>query len=194
MIDKFIFSSKICLILVSVVSLLLAAEYQVNTERKNQVKFISHAPMEDFEGITNKIDGYIFWEGDQLTNQSELYFEVDLNTLDTGIGLRNRHMREKYLETEKFPFTHFAGKLISAEQTGDSTFSVTAEGKMFIHGVENPLTVEGTLQKTGGEFRIASKFQIKLSDYRVKIPKLMFFKIDETMRLELDFYVKKVQK
>src|SRR5215510_6095422 len=30
-------------------------------------------------------------------------FAVDLRTLDTGIGLRNEHLRENYLEVEKGP-------------------------------------------------------------------------------------------
>ena len=42
---------------------LVAGEYHVDKERENQVKFISDAPLEDFEGVTDKIDGYIFWEG-----------------------------------------------------------------------------------------------------------------------------------
>ena len=28
---------------------------------------------------------------------------MDLRTLDTGIGLRNRHLRENYLEVDKAP-------------------------------------------------------------------------------------------
>ncbi len=48
----------------------LAAEFQVDKSSKNLVKFISDAPLEDFEGKTDKIDGYIFWDGDDLTNKS----------------------------------------------------------------------------------------------------------------------------
>ena len=88
----------------------------VDKSAENMVKFISDAPIEDFEGVTSSIDGYLFWEGDDLLNQSELYFEVDLNTVDTGIGLRNRHMRENYLHTDKFPKTHFTAKLIKADK------------------------------------------------------------------------------
>lgn len=170
-----------------------AAEFQVSKSRKNQVKFISNAPVESFEGITDQIDGYIYWDGGDLTRNSELYFEVDLNTLDTGIGLRNRHMRENYLETDKFPRTYYKGKIVSVQKMSENTYQVQAEGMMFIHGVEKPLSVTGTISREEeGLFRIQTAFEIKLSDYKIKIPSLMFFKIDERMQLELDFYVEKM--
>ena len=108
-------------------NLLLSAEYQVDHSRENVVKFISHAPMDDFEGVTDKIDGYIYWEGDNLLNKSDMYFEVDLNSIDTGIGLRNRHMRDNYLETDQYPYTHFKGTLTKAEKVSENEYKVTAE-------------------------------------------------------------------
>jgi polyisoprenoid-binding protein YceI len=183
--------SKLILMGLLITSVIIAGEYQVDKEQENLVKFISDAPMEDFEGVTDKIDGYIFWEGDDFLNKSEIYFEVDLNSLDTGIGLRNRHMRENYLETDKFPFTHFTGKLTKAELVKEGEYAVTAEGTMFIHGVEKPLTVDGTMQTTERGYRIQGKFITPLPDYNIEVPQLMFFKIDENMQLELDFYVKK---
>lgn len=181
----------ICLILISFG---MTGEYQVDKEQDNLVKFISDAPMEDFEGVTEKIDGYIFWEGDDLLNKSEMYFEVDLNSLDTGIGLRNRHMRENYLHTEQFPFTHFTGKLIKAEAVKEGEYAVTAEGTMFIHGIEKQMTVEGMIQATASGYRIQAKFTAALTDYNIEVPQLMFFKIDENMQLELDYYVKQAMK
>lgn len=185
---------KLFLIGLFLTSVIIAGEYQVDKEQENLVKFISDAPMEDFEGITEKIDGYIFWEGDDFLSKSELYFEVDLNSLDTGIGLRNRHMRENYLETDKFPFTHFSGKLTRAEAVKEGEYAVTAEGTMFIHGVEKPLTVDGTMMATETGYRIQAKFITPLTDYNIEVPQLMFFKIDENMQLELDYYVKEAVK
>ncbi len=169
-----------------------AGEYHVDKKQENEVKFISDAPLENFEGVTDHIDGYIYWEGDDITNSSAVYFEVDLNTLDTGIGLRNRHMRENYLETERYPRTSFKGKIVSTKQGVKDTSLVNAEGKMFIHGVERPLAVEARLIPHGSGYRIVSRFYVKLSDYEIEIPSIMFYKIDENMDIRLDFYIKKV--
>jgi polyisoprenoid-binding protein YceI len=186
---KFLF-----LAIIAASNLLFSAEYQVDHSRDNVVKFISHAPMDDFEGVTNKIDGYIFWEGDDLLNKSDMYFEVDLNSIDTGIGLRNRHMRDNYLETDQYPYTHFKGTLTNAEKVSENEYEITAEGTMYIHGVEKEISVEGTMIALENGYHIKTQFVTALSDYKIKIPQLMFFKINENMQLELDFYVKKVEK
>ncbi|MGE5352262.1 MAG: YceI family protein [Ignavibacteriales bacterium] len=173
---------------------LYATEYDVDKSHKNMVKFTSDAKIENFDGTTDKIDGYMTWEGDDILNKSQLYFEVDLRTLDTGIGLRNRHMREDFLETDKYPMTNFKGKLVKADKLPDGKLNVTAEGNMFIHGVTKPITIKGTLAPSeGGGYRVQSNFEVKLTDYNIPIPQLMFLKISEVMKLNLDFFTKKVK-
>jgi polyisoprenoid-binding protein YceI len=183
---------KYFIILILVCSFLFAGEYHVDKSADNMVKFISDAPIEDFEGVTSSIDGYLYWEGEVFLNQSELYFEVDLNTLDTGIGLRNRHMRENYLHTDKFPKTHFAAKLVKAIKLNENEYNVEAEGKFFVHGVEKQKVITGKLQKIDSEnYKVSAEFVVALSDYNIEIPSLMFYKIDENMDLIVEFYLKK---
>ncbi|MGE5409659.1 MAG: YceI family protein [Clostridiales bacterium] len=170
-----------------------STEHNVDKSQKNLVKFTSDAKIENFDGTTDKIDGYIYWDGDDILSKSKIYFEVDLRTIDTGIGLRNRHMREDYLETDKYPMTNFKGKLIKAEKASSGGYNVTAEGDMFIHGVTRPLTINATMTPSGNGFRIKSNFEVKLSDYKIPIPQLMFLKISEIMKLQLDFFTKKVK-
>lgn len=169
----------------------ISGEFHVTSSQKNLVKFISDAPIEDFEGVTDKIDGYLYWEGDDFTNKSDVYFEVDLNSLDTGIGLRNRHMRENYLHTDQYPTTNFKGKLIKSEKIANNQYKVEAQGNMFIHGVERLKSIQAIITKNGDLYNIKSEFGVKLSDYKIEIPSIMFYKIDETMSLVLDFYVEK---
>ena len=173
---------------------LQAGEYHVDKSAENMVKFISDAPIEDFEGITSHIDGYLYWEGDDILNQSELYFEVDLNTVDTGIGLRNRHMRENYLHTDKYPKTHFAGKLIKAEKTSENEYNVEAEGKFYVHGVEKNKKITAKLKKINEDtYKVSAKFEVALSDYNIEVPSIMFYKIDENMDLIVEFHLKKAE-
>ena len=164
-----------------------AEEYQTDLSKPNMVKFISDAPIEEFEGVTSNIDGYIKLDSFEELIESEIYLEVDLNTLDTGIGLRNRHMRENYLETDIYQYTYFQGKFDSISEVSNDEYKVLVEGTMFIHGERKDLMVKGKLKKTDLGFRITSSFELKLSDYKIDIPELMFMKINETMRLELEF-------
>lgn len=173
---------------------LYATEHNVDKSQKNLVKFTSDARVETFDGTTDKIDGYMAWDGDDILSKNQLYFEVDLRTIDTGIGLRNRHMREDYLETDKYPMTSFKGKIIKADKASDGKLNVVAEGNMSIHGVTRPITIRGTLTPSqAGGYRVQSNFEVKLPDYNIPIPQLMFLKISEVMKLNLDFFTKKVK-
>ena len=174
-------------------TLAFSGEYHVDKDKKNIVKFVSDAPIEDFEGITDQIDGYVYWEESDYIKNSEIYIEVDLNTLDTGIGLRNRHMRENYLETDQYPITYFRGKIFSNSIVNDTTVSVNVKGEIFIHGIKQPLTVIADLIKRTNGYRIRTTFIVKLSDFQIEIPSIMFYKIDENMDLQLDFYVKEIE-
>ncbi|MBN1998224.1 YceI family protein, partial [candidate division KSB1 bacterium] len=86
-----------------------AAEFQVDKTQERKVRFISDAPAEDFDGVTEDIDGYALFDEKNPSGENEFYFQVQLNSLDTGIGLRNRHMRDNYLETKKYPVAEFKG-------------------------------------------------------------------------------------
>lgn len=181
------FQNCFLLVLLLISTRIFATEFQVDKSKENHVKFISDAPIEDFEGITNYIDGYMYWDGDDMMKDSKLYFEVDLNTLDTGIGLRNRHMRENYLETDKYQFAFFEGHFTNVKQISDGEFEVETEGTMNIHGITKSVKTKGKLIKTQNGFTITSQFFVKLSDYKIDVPELMFVKISENMELQLNF-------
>jgi polyisoprenoid-binding protein YceI len=167
-----------------------ATEFNIDKSKKNLVKFISDAPIEDFEGITELIDGYMYWEGDDMMNNSQLYFEVDLNTIDTGIGLRNRHMRDNYLETDKFRYASYKGTFNNIKKISENNYEVEVKGSMNIHGVTKPLTLKGKIMKNQNGLRIQSQFNISLLDHRIEVPEFMFLKISEIMDLRIDFYMK----
>jgi polyisoprenoid-binding protein YceI len=176
-----------------------AVELQVDKTQKNLVKFTSNAKFETFSGTTDKIDGYVLWPGDVLKPdtvpaQSKLYFEVQLNGLDTGIGLRNRHMREEYLETDKFPLARYAGTISGVDSSGNQTYTVKTSGALSIHGVDRPVQISGMVSPQGDHFRVQSNFEVKLTDYGIKVPSMMFLKLNEVIRIVLDFNVKEARK
>ncbi|HEM48599.1 MAG TPA: YceI family protein, partial [Caldithrix sp.] len=152
---------------------IFAEEYHVDKSAKNEVKFISDAPIEDFEGVTGQIDGYLYFKDGDFTKKSQLYFEVDLNSLDTGIGLRNRHMRENYLHTDKYPATYYKGKIIKSDTLAETQVKATTDGVIFIHGVEQPLNVEAILIRDGKQINIQCQFEVKLTDFDIEIPSIM---------------------
>ncbi len=164
---------------------------------ENRVTFISDAPIEDFEGVTDAIDGYLLLGPGGLgpsadLESSEFYFEVQLGTLETGIKRRDRHMRENYLETDDFPYAVYAGRLVRLEAAADGAFHLNLEGKFSVHGVEREKEVKCTARGGEERYRVRCRFEVSLVEHDVEIPSLMFFKIGEIVDLHLDFYLKRV--
>jgi len=125
----------------------MGQEYQIDLTGENQVRFISDAPLEDFEGVTTRIDGFVFLAGEGLAgvtdlSHSDFHFEVDLASLDTGLGLRNRHMRDNYLKTDRFPFASFTGRVVELSKGEEGVFLAKAGGDLTIHGVSRPREID----------------------------------------------------
>lgn len=169
-------------------------EFRVDLEGERLVRFISRASIEEFDGVTERIDGYVLLDGERLTAQTgagetELYFEVDLASLDTGIGLRNRHMRDNYLHVEQYPYASFLGSITRVAPLPNQAFRVTSEGRMSIHGVEREMAIPCDVSPSGRGYRVRCSFQVLLSDFNIEIPQVMFLKLANEIRLELDFTV-----
>ncbi len=173
-------------------STFLAQEYRVDKNGNNKVTFISETTLESFEGVSNKIDGYLALESFEKFITSKLYFEVDLNTLDTGIGLRNRHMRENYLETDKYRYAFYEGKLSDIKLIKGDEYFIESDGMMFIHGVNKKIKVAGKLNINDEGWLLSSEFSILLSDYNIEIPKVMFMKLNNKVQVKLSINLKKL--
>jgi polyisoprenoid-binding protein YceI len=159
---------------------------QFLTEQGNVV-FISKASLSEFEGKSDLLQGLIDLDKNLLD------FYLDLNTLKTGIGLRDRHMRENYLETKKYPFAEFTGKIqeIPSLELGQER-QVLAKGKFKIHGVEREIEVPGKLKMISSqELSLTADFKVLLSDYKISIPKVMFYELAEEQIVKIDAVLKK---
>ena len=171
-----------------------AVEYKVDTSQQHEVRFISDAPMEDFEGVTSKIDGYVFWRGDSLAagsvpKASEFYFEVPLTTLRTGIDMRDRHMRENYLHTAKHPYVSYKGEITAVGRAGGDTLTVNTKGRLDLHGKHKDYVVPCRIVPSGSGYAVSASFDIRLTDFDIEVPSLMFMKINEVIQVQVKVYV-----
>jgi polyisoprenoid-binding protein YceI len=163
---------------------LFAQEFKTEIGR---VSFLSKAPMNEFTGTSAQLNGLIDLEKNLLD------FYVDLNTLQTGIGLRDRHMRDNYLETKKYPFAEFTGKMesIPSLSIGESK-PVVAKGVFKIHGVQKEISVKGTIKLvSANELLLDASFPILLGDYKIEIPSVVFYELGEEQLVTIQGNLKK---
>jgi polyisoprenoid-binding protein YceI len=186
------------LALMAAVSPGFAESFQITPGEPNLVRFESKAPLETFDGKTRQVRGHVKLDPADLSEWIEVNVEVDLASFDTGIAIRNRHMRENHLETDKYPSAVFkGGKVHDASQTqirAGETVRFEIEGVLSLHGVEKPLRapIEMTLETVDGrtQIRVAASFRLKLSDHDIKRPKFLIMKLDEVQRLSVELVAK----
>ena len=172
-----------------------AGEWNVDTQNENEVRFLSHTVTLikdfEFEGITDNIDGYLYWEDDSLFLNNELYFVVDLNTFETGIKKRDQDMREVVLETAKWQTTNFTGKIVHFEKmdTTVTAYRVNSKGKLSLHGVEKEIEVPGKIIFHSGNIRVQAGFGFLITDYKIEVPSILVAKVAEKIKIKLDFYL-----
>lgn len=150
------------------------------TENSKAV-FTSRAPMLTFSGESDQLNGMIDLE------QNLLDFYLDLETLETGIRLRDKHMRDSYLETDSYPFAEFRGHLAQVPSFEDSdTASVVAVGRFKVHGIEREIEVPGVLIRRSEGLLLSAEWTIDLPDYEISVPKVVFYELSETQMIRIE--------
>lgn len=86
-------------------------------------------------------------------------FDVDLNDFTTGIDMRDMHMKEKYLETAKYPKARLVLDPVVIPKDGYFNW----KGHLSLHGVTK--AVEGV--SFVDNKKIESKFEINTLDFNI---------------------------
>lgn len=170
-------------ILFSMMTLHTSAQKYVS--EKGLITFFSEAAIEDIKGINPKASSML------NTSTADIAFVVPIREFQFEKKLMQDHFNEKYMESEKYPKATFSGKLEGFVATGvPDVRQVKAKGKLVIHGVTQEVEISGTVETTSQNILIKSKFLIRLEDYKVKIPQLMWQNIAEEVEVSLEFTYK----
>lgn len=113
---------------------------------------------------------------------------VALKDLDTGIGLRNKHMREKYLEVDKYPNAVLVlpRSAIQAPAPGAGG-SGSATGAMTLHGVTKPVAVQWSARNDGGTFRVNGTAALNMNDFGIQVPSYLGVTVKPQISVEIRF-------
>jgi len=169
-----------------------AARYSfVSGSKHTEVTFESKAPAETVRGSTREIQGMVELDPAALADSITVEITVNLASLDTGIDLRNQHMRENHLHTDEYPVVVFRGARLHdapAKLVPEEPVTVEARGFLTLHGVTRELScpVELTLGEEERTLRVRAEFFVMLADFAIPRPKVLFLKLDEKQRIVFD--------
>lgn len=168
----------------------------------NLVAFHSEATVESFDGKTRHVSGQVTVDPEDLAQGSSAWFQVDLSTLDTGMSMRNKHMRENHLQTDKFPHTRFELRSLKVPVTALSpgvSSRLQASGDYSLHGVtqSRTLSVDATwfpdgsktpAKQPGPVLHVQCNFEVALADHQIPRPEFLFMKVAEQMQVKVDVW------
>lgn len=115
---------------------------------------------------------------------------VDLATLDTGIALRNQHLRENYLEVARGD--GFARAVLSdlalRDAAGDGFEGRTGfTANLRLHGVQRPIAGSATLRREGAGVRVDASFPLALSDFAITPPEYLGVGVGNRLIVSVSF-------
>ncbi len=126
-----------------------------------------------------------------LTESHQINGELsfDLKSLQTGIEMRDEHMKSKYLHTEVDPLAHL--KVTALPVPFDSgrvaaTKDAKFLGSLKLNGVEQPVEGQMTIADVAGDpmsEKVTSVFPIQLTKFKVDLPSYAGITIAENVEV-----------
>lgn len=178
-------SSKLFLLLLVTAGLSIPSFGQNVTTKTAKVRFFSSTPIEDIKAASDKGVAVL------VTKTGEIAFQVPIKSFQFAKGLMQEHFNENYMESDKYPYAKFNGKInqpIDLSRNGE--YNVNATGTLLIHGVAKQRTIPGKIKVENGNAQLLSGFEVACADHNIKIPKLVFTKIAQVIKVNVDATLK----
>ena len=144
-----------------------------------------------FEAKTTALSGSVM-AGGNGSSAFDGSFAVDLRTLDTGIALRNEHLRDNYLEVNNgpgFDTATLAGIDLTGFQPDAPNGQGSFTGLLTLHGVTRTVTGAVNVRQAGASLRVKASFPVNLSDYSIRKPRYLGVGVKDTIQVEVAFAV-----
>lgn len=176
----------------AVLALLLVAtpfpgtSYDVEAARSTVRYHIVHK-LHDVTGTTSTVEGKAVIGPD---GRVRAQVRIPLASFDSGERNRDADMREA-VEARRFPFVVFKGTgtldPVRLAAGGPITLELRMEGELQLHGAQRPVVVPLRIELSpDGAARARGRFEVSLDAFGIRRPSLLFVKIDDTCRIEVD--------
>ena len=128
---------------------------------------------------------------DELSFQDKgdtLVVTVPMTKLTTGIGLRDTHMHEKYLESQKYPTAELSVPRVGLKFPGDGeTVNATAPGTLSLHGKSQPVTFHYRAVRKGNATDVQGEVHLNMNDYEITTPSYLGITVKPQVDITVTF-------
>ncbi|MCJ0742182.1 YceI family protein [Pedobacter montanisoli] len=143
-----------------------------------KVSLFSSTPIEDIRASSNAANAVM------LLPKQELNIQIPIKSFEFEKKLMQEHFNENYMESDKYPIAKFKGSIEPLiDWTKDGDYTVSAKGILSVHGVDVARTIAGKINIKNGVISISSNFDVTCAVHHIEIPKLVFTKIAEIIKV-----------
>ncbi|MEO8713059.1 MAG: YceI family protein [Parafilimonas sp.] len=131
-------------------------------DEKSEIKFIIKNFGLNVSGSFNGLNGSIIFNASNLS-ASSFNVSVDVNTINTGIDMRDSHLKkEDYFDAEKYSTIRFVSTSITGNQNG-----YAINGNLTIKGTTRAVSFPFTVQNQDNGLLFTGSLSINRKDFNV---------------------------
>jgi polyisoprenoid-binding protein YceI len=187
-------ASSLAVLIVSSIALANTRTFKI-IGTQNLATVQSDTTVENFVGRTSKVTGELRFDSSAKTGSGVIV--VDGSSIQTGNGTRDQHMRSPdWMNFDKHRDIRFETSKVT--YTKDDQYSVI--GKLSLSGQTKDLTTTATVRFlpaseqtkqlgfSGDVVNLRTQFNIKLSDFGVKIPSRSATSVSDVQRIQINVF------
>lgn len=150
--------------------------------REGTISFFSSAPLEDIKADNSRVQAVL----DNSTGEVAVLLRIEDFQFEKS--LMQKHFNENYMESHIYPEARLTGTVQGLDEIKDGGIKtdVTVKGSLTIHGVTRDIEIAGSVSRKGPHLICNAVFDLKLEDYDIRIPKLLFRNISETVEVTVN--------
>lgn len=147
-----------------------------------KISFKSDAPLEVIRASSNDLIGLLD------LSKNNFSFKIEIHTFQGfNSPLQKEHFNENYMQSDKYPEASFTGKIIEdVDLSVDGTYQVRAKGILTIHNVPQERIIQSEITVKKNIITIHSNFTVLLSDHNIPIPQVVYQKLANEIKVEMN--------
>jgi polyisoprenoid-binding protein YceI len=187
---------KILLLLVLLVlplSLFAESQNYVIVPRLCSLTFDVSAQLHHVHGIGNRFSGTITGDPSDITT-AKISVKLDPSSFNTDNEKRDKDMREKCFELDKYPLIEFNSSAIQSEQKelkAGQPVKTTIKGILKMHGLEKEISVPVTIQLAEDTLTAEGDMAVVLDEWKIARPKVLFVQLQNDVSIHFKIGAKK---
>jgi polyisoprenoid-binding protein YceI len=164
--------------------------YAITKGGNNVASFHAEDTYDAFDGKTSDVTGTIV-AAPANPAAASVQITINVDALDTGVGLRNKEMRERYLETNKFGTASFKSVSVTGPPSiaPNQPADISVTGDMTLHGVTKRMTIPvRVVLIPDGRVHATTNFKLHMPDFGISVPHNILVTVNDEVPVRLDVW------